>query len=74
MKLVYTAQALRSLEEVLEFIDPEVSLLILLWAIIYRPIVDGIRLIKKGIINKNEFVKLFIPVWRRKWFKELYFE
>jgi hypothetical protein len=48
------------------------AILLITWAIIYRPILDGIRLINKGVINKNEIWKLFVPFWRYKWFKELY--
>jgi len=49
------------------------AILMVLWALIYRPITDGTRLIKKGIIQKSEFWKLFIPFRRNEWFKELYF-
>jgi len=50
------------------------AILMVLWALIYRPITDGIRLIEKGIIQKNEIWKLFIPFWRNNWFRELYFK
>jgi hypothetical protein len=42
--------------------------------VIYRSFVDGQRLIRKGIINKNDLWKSFIPFWGMRFFKELYFE
>ena len=48
------------------------TILILSWALIYRPVVDATRLIQKGMIPKSDFWKLFIPFYRRRWFKELY--
>jgi hypothetical protein len=48
-------------------------LFLFLYAIIYRPILDGYRLFKKGIIKKTEFWKVFIPFWRLKYFKNLYY-
>ncbi len=47
---------------------------LILYVLIYRPLVDGYRLLSKGIISKNEFFKIFIPLWRLKYFTELYFE
>jgi hypothetical protein len=47
-------------------------ILLILYALIYRPIIDGNRLIKKGVIKKNEFWKLFIGYAHIKWFSELY--
>jgi len=48
-------------------------ILLMIWAFIYRPITDGMRLINKGIIQKKEFWKLFVPFRRYDWFMELYF-
>ncbi len=45
---------------------------ILIYALIYRPIIDGLRLISKQVITKRQFWKLFIPFWHAKWMKELY--
>lgn len=47
--------------------------LLLFYALIYRPIIDGLRLKRKGIIEKKEFWKCFIPSWRFKYSKELYY-
>ena len=48
-------------------------ILLLFYALVYRPIIDGYRLIEKGVISKKGFWELFIPFWSIKWFKELYF-
>jgi len=45
---------------------------ILIYALIYRPIIDGLRLVSKKIITKRESWKLFIPFRHVKWMKELY--
>ena len=48
--------------------------LFLIYALIYRPLIDGMRLIQKGVIRKSEIWKLFVPIfYRSKWFKQLYF-
>ena len=49
-------------------------LFLFLYAIIYRPILDGYKLLKKRIIKKEEFWKVFIPFWRFKYFKDLYYK
>jgi hypothetical protein len=54
--------------------DSLFAILLLIYALIYRPVTDSIRLIKKKVIQKGEIWKIFIPFfWRTKWFKELYF-
>jgi hypothetical protein len=50
------------------------ALLLLIWALIYRPITDGKRLIEKGVIQKKDIWKLFLPFYRYKWINELYFQ
>ena len=45
---------------------------ILIYALIYRPIIDGLRLISKQVITKRQSWKLFIPFWHIKWMKDLY--
>lgn len=50
------------------------TVLLLSYIIIYRGFVDGKRLIDKGIINKNELWKAFIPFWTTMYSKQLYFE
>lgn len=47
---------------------------LLFFALIYRPIIDGNRLSKKGVMKKNEIWKLLIGYGHIKWFKELYLE
>lgn len=44
------------------------------YAFVYRPIIDGNRLIKKGLIEKREIWKLLIFYGHIKYFKELYLE
>jgi hypothetical protein len=47
---------------------------LLFFALVYRPLLDGNRLIKKGVIKKREIWKLFVFYGHIKWFRELYFE
>ena len=47
---------------------------LLFFALIYRPLLDGNRLIKKGVIKKNEIWKLFVFYGHIKWFRKLYFD
>ena len=46
--------------------------LFLLYALIYRPLIDYWRLKSKGIIVKGYFWKALIPSFYRKYFKSLY--
>jgi len=46
---------------------------LLSYALVYRTIIDYLRLISKDVIAKNEFWKILIPGSRIKYFKELYF-
>jgi hypothetical protein len=48
--------------------------ILLISYLIYRSFVDGQRLIEKELIGKKEFWKVFIPLWRYRYFKELFFE
>lgn len=41
---------------------------------IFRGFTDANRLIQKGCIPSNDFYKLFIPFYRSRYFKELYFQ
>lgn len=45
---------------------------LLLYTFIYRPLIDGYRLIQKGVIKKNELLKYFAPYWGFKYWKEIY--
>ncbi|QNK61769.1 hypothetical protein H7F33_14560 [Pedobacter sp. PAMC26386] len=47
---------------------------LLAYALIYRPFVDGYRLLYMGSIEKSSFVKLFIPFYSTKYFYDLYFK
>ncbi|MET3980846.1 hypothetical protein ABIB62_003451 [Mucilaginibacter sp. UYP25] len=49
-----------------------VGIAILLYAIVYRPLIDGYKLIIKGIIAKKDIWKMYIPSTYRRYFKELY--
>lgn len=42
--------------------------------VIYRGFVDGQRLIEKGILDKKELWKAFIPFWCSRYYRQLYFE
>ena len=46
----------------------------LVFYLIYRVFTDYYRLLNKGLMEKNEFYKMFIPFWRIQFFKEMYFE
>ncbi len=43
------------------------------YALFYRTITDYYRLLSKNVIKKNDFWKLFIPGFRIKYLRELYF-
>ncbi|MFC3364467.1 hypothetical protein ACFOG5_14930 [Pedobacter fastidiosus] len=47
----------------------------LVYALLYRPLVDGIRLVDLGLLKKAETWKMFIgsPYYQIKYFMELYF-
>ena len=42
-----------------------------LYALAYRPVIDYLRLLSKGV-SKEPFWKLYIPLFRVKYFRELY--
>lgn len=46
---------------------------ILVYALIYRPLVDGHRLIRLGQLPKKDRWKMFIPFYGSKYFGALYF-
>ena len=48
--------------------------LILLYAIIYRPIINYFKLKYLKLITGKHFCKLFIPFWEVRFFKELVFK
>jgi hypothetical protein len=49
------------------------AILLLIYALVYRPLTDGYRLYVKGLITRKEIGNMFIPFYyRAKWFKELY--
>ena len=47
--------------------------LILVYVLIYRPIVDGFRLIRLRQLPKKDLWKMFIPFYGAKYFGALYF-
>ena len=51
---------------------PVTSLLV--YCLIYRPILDSYRLIQKGVIQKKDTWKMFVVFGHIKWFKELYLD
>ena len=48
--------------------------LLLIYAIPYRTLIDGSRLVSKQLIQWNEIWKVLIPGWGRKYRKDLYFK
>jgi len=42
------------------------------YVLIYRPIIDGDKLVRKGLMNRSNRWKLLLPFWHIKYFKELY--
>ncbi len=44
---------------------------LLIYAALYRPLIDYQRLKSKGVVNES-FWKLYIPLFRIKYFKQLY--
>lgn len=56
-------------------IDSVMFTILLFFYIIYRGIIDGKRLIEKGVIPKSDLWKMIcIPLYSMYFFKELYFE
>ncbi len=48
--------------------------IILMFNVVYRGFIDGQRLVEKKIINKKDLWKAFMPFWKFKYFRSLYFE
>ena len=46
---------------------------LLVYALIYHPLISGIRLINCNKINKNQFWLNFIPFWNIRYYGFLYF-
>jgi hypothetical protein len=47
---------------------------LLIYAIIYRPLTDGYRLLTKGVINRKKLWIMFTGYGNIKYFKELYLQ
>ena len=47
-------------------------ILLISYSFLYRPYIDGTRLVEKNIISKKDRWKLINPAWRSQYFKELY--
>lgn len=59
-----------------KFIDaPTFCIGLIIYVILYRPFVDGLRLIDLGLLKKQDLWKMFLgmPYYHLKNFKELYF-
>jgi len=59
---------------ILALYDATLFSILLIFYIFYRSFIDGQRLLDKKLINKREFWKNFIPFWRAKFYRQLYFE
>ena len=46
---------------------------LLVYALIYRPVIDGYKLMHKGIIKRNRLWVIYLPSTYRAYFNELYF-
>lgn len=46
---------------------------LLAFYVVYRIFTDYYRLLQKGVVDKSEFKYFFIPFYRTKYFRELYF-
>jgi len=47
---------------------------IILYFLIYRPFIDGHRLITMGAMRKEDFHKIFIPFYKTRYLYEMYFK
>ena len=47
--------------------------LLFFYALVYRPVLDALKLITNNIISKDMIYKVFIPFWIIRFYKELYF-
>jgi hypothetical protein len=45
---------------------------LLFYALIYHPLLSGLRLLSMKKIKRNEFLKNFIPFWNSKYFSTLF--
>jgi hypothetical protein len=45
---------------------------ILFYAIVYHPLISGVRLFQLGKISKSEILKSLIPFWNLKFAKDLF--
>jgi hypothetical protein len=46
---------------------------LLVWGLIYHPLICGLRLLEAGKIKKTDFMLNFIPCWNFKYFHFLFF-
>ena len=51
----------------------EFSIALLVYCLVYHPLISGIRLIQLNQVRKSEFWKVFIPGWNWKFFSSLFF-
>lgn len=48
------------------------TVLVLLYALVYHPTLVGKRLLSKNIINKQDYLKNYIPLWNMKYYGEAF--
>jgi hypothetical protein len=46
---------------------------LIVWGLIYHPLICGLRLLEAGKIRRTDFVFNFIPFWNLKYFHFLFF-
>jgi hypothetical protein len=46
---------------------------LLVYALLYHPLISGLRLVNSGKIKRSEFLYNFIPLWNLKYFGFLFF-
>jgi hypothetical protein len=46
---------------------------ILIYALLYHPMISGLRLLSAGKIQRSDFMYNFIPFWNLKYFEFLFF-
>ena len=49
------------------------TIFLLVYIFLYRPVIDGLRLVQTGKITKSGFWKMFIPGHTLYYFRDLYF-
>jgi hypothetical protein len=50
------------------------TVLIIMYVLVYRPIINGLRLRELGLVERKEFWMLFVPFYSLKYFHSIYFQ